>query len=135
MGTQVITAITPEIRKELSVIFQQEIAIREQQKEDSRTAYRRVFKEFEMDMKRFDYATTKEIIAVEGGARSFTEEHVMHWKVKNAIGTLLRAIYQTSRVELIPADKETDMRDFVRRVLALMEEKASTDAALTASVD
>lgn len=135
MDTNGLTAITPEIRKELSAIFQQEMAIREQQKKESRTAYRRVFKEFQREFERFDYATTSQVLSITGETHISRHENVMHWKVRNAIGTLLRAMYQVGNVESIPAGKEVEMREFVQNVLDLMKEKTPADAVTAASAD
>ena len=115
--------ITPEVKNELLAMLRAELAQEEQRKQENKTAYRRVCKEFEEEMGSFDYTESRSGYRNDGSRWEVNTSHDVSWKIRDAIGTLLRAVYQVNAVAKLPADKEAEMREFVESVLGLMKDQ------------
>ena len=119
------TTITQETRSELINLVRAEMEHQERERRDNRSMYHRVCMDFEADMARFDYMEQQRLVDANGKVHIYSNSRLMHWKVRDAIGTLLRAIYQTDAIAKLPVDKEPEIRDFIGSVLALMQQKGA----------
>lgn len=117
------TTITPELREELLAMLRQELTQQEADRQNRRTIFQRVCNGFEDDFNSFDWVDVWNATACDGRNLHRETKQEMAYKIKSAIGTLLRAIYQEKSINRLPADKEQEMREFVKSVLALMKEK------------
>ena len=98
--------LTPEVKNELLAMLRAELAQEEQRRQDNKTVYRRACKDLGDRLAEFDF----------NGCR-------MDWKIRDAIGTLLRAVYQVNAVAKLPAEREPEIREFVESVLHLMKDQ------------
>lgn len=115
--------ITPEVKTELLEMLRQELAREEQRKKENRTAYQRACKDFQEAFAGFDYEEICTGSRTDGSVWEFHAGHKMQHKVRDAIGTLLRAVYQVDTVAKLPAEKEPQMKHFISSVLKLMNEQ------------
>lgn len=115
--------ITPEVKAELLEMLRQELAREEQRKKENRTAYQRACKDFQEAFAGFDYEEICTGSRTDGSVWGFNAGHKMQHKVRDAIGTLLRAVYQVDTVAKLPAEKEPQMKHFISSVLKLMNEQ------------
>ena len=76
---------------------------------ENREVYRRIFKDFEREMNRYNNEN-------EVGGRTWG------YRVKDSISALLRVMYHVNYAVYLPAEAETEMRAFVKGVLELMEQ-------------
>jgi hypothetical protein len=113
--------ITPEVRTELLEMLRQELAQEERRKKENRTAYRRVCKEFEQEMAAYDYVETHSGYRNDGSRWESNTRHNMSWKIRDAVGTLLRAVYQVDAIAKLPEEHEQDMKEFMANILQLMK--------------
>lgn len=90
--------ITPEVRTELLEMLRQEMAREEQRKKENRTAYQRACKDFQEAFAEFDYEEICTGSRPDGSVWNIRAGHKMQHKVRDAIGTLLRAVYQVNAV-------------------------------------
>lgn len=111
--------ITAEVREELLSMLRKELAAQEKEKKENRTAYQRLCKEFGDEMAAFNY-TTENHWMTPRGPRTNVTKHREDWKIRQAIGTLLRAVYQVDSVNNLPANKESEMRVFMSSILGQM---------------
>ena len=91
-------AITPELKKELLAILREEMEQQEQQKRENRTTWQRICRNFENEFAAFDGTMTKPWTDENGEVHMWKLDKVMRFKVKDAIGTLLRAIYRVDNL-------------------------------------
>lgn len=112
--------VTPEMRSELLTILRTELEREEQREKENRTVYRRICRDFEQEFCRYNYVVERHLTKPDGESYTSKTEYRMHWKVRDAIGTLLRAVYKADAVAKLPAEKEAEMREFVRSVLGIM---------------
>lgn len=115
--------ITPEVREELLEMLRQELAQEEQRKKENRTAYQRACKDFQEAFAGFDYEEISTGFRPDGSKWDVRCGHKMQYKVRDAIGVLLRAVYQVDAVAKLPAEKEPQMKQFIHSVLNLMNEQ------------
>ena len=113
--------ITPEVRTELLEMLRQEIAQEERRKKENRTAYQRVCKEFEEELSGFDYVESHSGYCIDGSRWESNTRHNMSWKIRDAVGALLRAIYQVNAIAKLPAEHEQDMKEIMGNILQLMK--------------
>lgn len=113
--------MTPEMKSEFLTMLRAELERQEREKKQSRSAYQRICKDFEEDFAAFDRVTEHRYMDVDGKTRQYRYEHTMRWKIRDAIGVLLRAAYGVDAVAKLPAEKEAEMREMVSAVLGIME--------------
>ena len=113
--------ITPELKMELLAMLRQEIAEQEREKKANKSVFQRVMREFEPALEKFNWTEVRDFTLPDGRVRHSETTHNMAWKIRNAVGTLLQAIYKANGVANLQANKEAEMREFVRSVLSLME--------------
>lgn len=90
--------ITEATREEIKELICQTLEQREQKTAANKTVFRRVCADFEQQLKQFD-----------------------NWyQVQINIAGLLRIAYQVDATAKLPAEKETDIRQFMLSVLNLM---------------
>lgn len=111
--------ITAEVREELLAMLRKELAAQEKEKKENRTAYHRLCKELEEEMEAFNYIEENHWLTPRGPQTSVTE-YKTQWKIRQAIGTLLRVAYQVDSVNNLPANKESEMRVFMSSILGQM---------------
>lgn len=111
--------ITAEVREELLAMLRKELAAQEKEKKENRAIYQRLCKEFKEEMKAFNYIEENHWTTPRGPRTNVTE-HREDWKIRQAIGTLLRGVYQVDSVNNLPANKESEMRVFMSSVLGQM---------------
>lgn len=114
--------ITQEMLAELSPIVRQEIERMKAEAAENRTAWKRLKKEFEERLAGFNYVVDKEYHLTDGSLHHLTSTKRYDHKLLYALSTLLRAVYRVEHVDKIPSEKEREMREFMDRVLTLMEE-------------
>lgn len=115
--------ITPEVRAELLTMLRQEMEREERQKKENRTTYQRACKGFQDTFSEFDYINVRSGTRPDGSTWSFQDKRTMQWKVRDAIGTLLRAVYQVDAVAKLPAEEEPQIKQFIGSVLGLMKQQ------------
>jgi len=113
--------ITPEMKNELANIVQQAMEQHEQHKTAAKTVYRCVCADFDEELHSFDYSNRGTFINCKGVERSWDTKVPCWQRIRGAIGTLLRSVYQVDSVTKLPPEKEADMRQFMRSVLELMK--------------
>lgn len=111
--------ITQELRNELLALLRQEMEQQEREKQDSKNMWQRVSREFEEDFAEFNYSKQSVCKKADGSRWLYTEQRPMAHQVKTALGTLLRAAYRADGAARLPADKEADVRGYIRAVLEL----------------
>ena len=114
--------LTPEVTNELLAMLRAELAQEEQRKQENKTVYRRACKGLETLFAEFNY-TEMESWPGPNSPKVREVEHNVSWKIRDAIGTLLRAVYQVNAVAKLPADREPEIREFVESVLHLMKDQ------------
>lgn len=115
--------ITPEVKSELLTMLREEMERQEIQKRENRTTYQRVCKEFEQQISAFDYVRRQKIFSIDGNVYIHTSDRPMASQIRNALGALLKAVYQADTTAKLPAEKEAQMRAFISSVLGLMNEQ------------
>ena len=113
--------ITPELKPELLAILRQEMADQERERKANKTVFQRVMQEFEPDLEQFSWTEVHDGTRPDGTVYHRETPHNVGYKVRSAVGTLLQAVYKTNGVAYLPADKQADMKEFVRSVLSLMK--------------
>ena len=114
--------LTPEVKNELLAMLRAELAQEEQRKQDNTPVYSRVCAGFSEQFAQFNY-TEMEPWPGPNSPKVREVEHKVDWKVRDAIGTLLRAVYQVNAVAKLPADQEPEIREFAESVLRLMKDQ------------
>lgn len=110
--------MTAEIREELAAMIRQEL----QEQRANKSAYQRVWESFSDELSSFNYVKDERIRNCEGEVREFHFPRKCSQKVKSAIGTLIRAVFEVDTVSQLPADKEPEMKEFMRKVLEMMRD-------------
>jgi len=113
--------ITPEMKNELASIVQQAMEQQEERKTAAKTVYRRVCADFDKELRSFDYSKPGTYIDRKGVERQWDEPFPCWWRIRDALSTLLRIVYQVDSTAKLPPEKEADMRQFMRSVLELMK--------------
>ena len=108
-------------QEQMAQLVRAELQRLEQEKKESRNMYQRICKDFAGRYAKYDYKTQHWVYPVNGDRELFTNSCDMRWKVQNAIGTLLRAIYRVNATAKLPVNKEPEIRQFISKVLELME--------------
>ncbi len=110
--------MTAEIREELAAMIRQEL----QEQRTNKSAYQRAWEGFSDELSSFNYVKDERIRNSEGEIREFHFPRKCSQKVKSAIGTLIRAVFEVDTVSQLPADKEPEMKEFMRKVLEMMRD-------------
>ncbi len=113
--------ITPTVRSELIAIFMDAQEQHEREARFNRAVFPRVCREFEGEMKRYDYVEVQKYPDINGNLLTRSMPRPMCSNIQSAFSTLLRAVYQVNSASKLPASAEPEMREFVRGVLDLME--------------
>lgn len=114
--------LTPELEQTMRTIIREEIEQRERDRAANRNMYRRICEEYEEKLKRFDYIETWDRVSSDGQPYQDKKTRCMAYKLRAAIGTLLRAVYQVQATAALPLAQEAEIRGFITTVLTLMEE-------------
>lgn len=124
------TAISPETIEELRIVFREELQREGERRRDRKTLRTRLWKDFSEELKAADEAaeTAITLYSVIGNPPHAQTRKAKRYQVRSAISTLLRAVYRVEYVEWLPADKELEMREFIRSVLNLMKDLKGGDA-------
>ncbi len=118
--------VTPEIRSELALIVQQAMEQREQKQVVDKTVYNRICAEFEHQLHSFDYCKPRQYIDRKGVTCQYDAPIPCHYRIQEAICTLLRVTYQVDARAKLPSEREAEMREFMQNVLTLMEQLKSS---------
>ena len=110
--------MTAEIREELAAMIRQEL----QEQRTNKSAYQRVWESFSDELRSFNYVEEKQIRNCEGETLEFHYPRNYNKKVKSAISTLIRAVFEVDTVSQLPADKEPEMKEFMGKVLEMMKD-------------
>jgi len=113
--------ITPAVREELIAIFMDAQEQHEREARINRAVFPRVCREFEGEMKRYDYVEVQQYPDIEGNLCTRSLDRPMCGNIQSAFSTLLRAVYRVNSASKLPASAEPEMREFIRSVLDLME--------------
>ena len=113
--------ITPELKAELLEMLRREMTEQEREKKANKTVFQRIMREYEAELDGFNWTEAHDVKRHDGSIYHREDTHNMAYKIRNAIGALLQAMYKTTSTSYLPADKEADMKEFVQSVLSLME--------------
>ncbi len=116
------TTMTPEIREELLSLLREELEQQEERKQSNKTVYRRVCAHFDKELNAFTYTKTGQGIDHNGKPYQYVTTYTSGYKIREAVGSLLRVIFEVDAIAKLPAEKEEKIREFMGSVLALMRE-------------
>jgi len=105
--------LNEKIREEIKTIICQALEQREQQTAANKSVYRRICGDFESLLNQFDYTEP---------GKEYDTRIYCNYKIREAIGALLRIVYKVKVIPSLPAEQEARMRYFMRSVLELMGE-------------
>lgn len=112
--------MTQEMHDEMLNMLRLELARQEQEKKENRTAFQTAIKDFEDELSKFDWTDTSYIVTCDKRVVFNDNCRYVSWKIRDALGTLLKSAYKVDAVRKLPADKIPEMRSFIAGVLAQM---------------
>ena len=112
--------MTQEMHDEMLNMLRLELARQEQEKKANRTAFQTAIKDFEDELNQFDWTDTSYMITCNKQVVFQNNCRYAAWKIRDALGTLLKFAYKVDAVRKLPADKIPEMRSFVADVLHRM---------------
>lgn len=116
--------LTEEMLAELSPIIKQEVERfnREEQERKALSVWKRLKTDFEPRISAFDYIEVWNYNGADGTRKTREYEHLCGDKIIGALRTLLLAVFETKRVALFTPNQEPELRDFMDKMLSLMED-------------
>lgn len=116
--------IEPEVLEELRGLFREELQRERETKQEQRRFRSRLWEGFEEELEAADEAAQSEVTchSMVGDPPQMQTNRAMRFQVRSAIDTLLQSVSRVRYSLWLPANKEPEMRAFIRAVLDLMEE-------------
>jgi len=114
--------ITAEVQEELLTLVRQELERREQRKDADKMVYRRICENLQDDLDSFTYTKLREAKSRTGEIYQYEASYPGGWRIRDAVGVLLRVVFEVDKTAKLPFEKEGEIREFVGSVLQLMKE-------------
>lgn len=114
-------SITAEEKQELVSIFCKELDQRERRKTANRSVYRRICASLIQELSAFDYKCPHHWTGADGTTHQSVRFNPCAPSIEVAVSTLLRIVCQVDSTAKLPAEREAEMKMFVKNVLELMK--------------
>jgi|GEM_PF-3003721 len=111
--------MTEKTREEIKALICQALNEREKQTTANKSVYRRICGDFEPFLNQFDYVEPNAYTDMQGVKHDTTVS--CNYKIREAVGALLRIVYKVKVIPSLPAEHESHMRYFMRSILELMD--------------
>ena len=116
-----LSAINADTRAELRKEIMQEIAAEKVKADLNKNLIKLIFSEYEDDFKSFDWSDRRIGNRPDGTPFYWTNQYTMHYKVKQALSTLIKAHLKVKRNGQIPIAKYEEVKNITEQILAIIK--------------